>query len=206
MGTSSIFTPDNEPYLGRVPIWLFDEMLPLTIRNWQSVERHVRRKNDLSDIEMAAVNLFPATISLATSVRELLRQGYIFGAVTLLRPLVERAFTLAHLEKHRELLEEWKAGWRYRKRPDLKTMVQGIEFDWSNEGENPFNYLNRYIHADPASIDLVFRSDGDDYGFIVTKDLSNPAKCDEAAMIALSGMLIAKNTSSKIWADELKRD
>jgi hypothetical protein len=41
--------------------------------------------------------LVPQTITLALSIRELLRQGYLFGAKVLVRPVTERAVTILYL-------------------------------------------------------------------------------------------------------------
>jgi hypothetical protein len=38
---------------------------------------------------------FPQGISLALSIRELIRQGYLFAALVLVRPLIERAVRIS---------------------------------------------------------------------------------------------------------------
>ncbi len=87
-----VFTPDDEPYRGRPALFHFDQ----------------------------AGELVPGARSVAFSVRELVRQGYLLAAMILIRPLVERVSTLAYLIDHEDAASLWQAGWPYGSRPGLR--------------------------------------------------------------------------------------
>jgi len=85
-----IFTPDDEPYLGRPSVFHFDKMISITMKESSRIAA-VTRRGDLSELQLAASQIIPQGLNLALSVRELVRQGYLFPAAVLLRPLMERA-------------------------------------------------------------------------------------------------------------------
>ena len=87
-----IYTPDNEPYLGRVSVFGFDNQISFTLYVNGFIAGYTRaHHSELSPLQTAAAQIIPQGISLALSVRELIRQGYLFGALVLVRPLIERA-------------------------------------------------------------------------------------------------------------------
>ena len=57
------------------------------------------RTHDITrtDLQQAACQLIPQAINIALSIRELVRQGYLFGVLVLVRPLQERAVILLYL-------------------------------------------------------------------------------------------------------------
>ena len=71
------------------------------------------RGRPLSRFQHALCILVPQTITLALSIRELIRQGYLFGAKVLVRPLTERAVTILYLSKNPDALQIWDDGWKY---------------------------------------------------------------------------------------------
>ena len=118
-----VFTPSNEPYLGRPLLRLFDETIVASLHQNERVARYTHG-HDLSDLQKAACQLIPHGINLALATRELIRQGYLFAAVVLLRSLVERAGIITYLHKNPEAVETWKLGWKLGKRPSLTTMLE----------------------------------------------------------------------------------
>ncbi len=74
-----VFTPADEPYLGRGLLHAFDQLICscLGLNSHCAPKSHDRR---LTDFQRALCILVPQTISLALSIRELIRQGYLFGA------------------------------------------------------------------------------------------------------------------------------
>lgn len=94
--STPIFTPGNEPYLGRKLLFQFDNLISSCLElNSKCAPASHRRL--LSDLQRALCILVPQTITLALSIRELLRQGYLFGAKVLVRPVTERAVTILYL-------------------------------------------------------------------------------------------------------------
>jgi len=58
-----------------------------------------------------ACQVIPQSLSIMLSIRELIRQGYLFGAHVLVRALVERAAILLYLHLYPEEIERWNRGW-----------------------------------------------------------------------------------------------
>jgi len=63
------------------------------------------------------------------SIRELVRQGYLFGALVLIRSLIERATTIMYLHHNPEKIKIWKGGWKHKERPSLHDMLNSIDKD-----------------------------------------------------------------------------
>lgn len=85
----AVYMPDNEPYLGRATLLQFDQTISTVLKHNLSTARRTHRML-LSDLQQMACVVIPQSVSLALSIRELIRQGYLFGAHVLVRPLVER--------------------------------------------------------------------------------------------------------------------
>jgi hypothetical protein len=120
-----VFTPYNEPYLGRELLLAFDQLIAACLEfNAKCAPKS--HNVVLTDFQNAACILMPQVISIALSIRELIRQGYVFGAKVLVRPFVERAVTLYYLHTYPEDLGLWNDGWDYKKRPSLYTMLERI--------------------------------------------------------------------------------
>jgi hypothetical protein len=121
--SSPIFTPSNEPYLGRELLFRFDRLICSCLElNSQCAPRS--HGKSLSQFQGAMCILVPQTITLALSIRELLRQGYLFGAKVLIRPLTERAVTMLYLWKNPAALQVWDDGWKHNERPNLQRMIE----------------------------------------------------------------------------------
>ena len=69
-----IFTPDDEPYLGRELLFHFDEVITASMEQNSRIIPLTRQRS-LSDLQKAATQLIPQRISLALSIRELIRRG-----------------------------------------------------------------------------------------------------------------------------------
>jgi hypothetical protein len=137
-----------------------------------------------SRLQGALCILAPQTISLALSIRELIRQGYLFGAKVLVRPLTERAVTIFYLFNNPGALDIWGDGWDYKKRPNLKGMLehlnqQVLHGKYSNL-KGLTHSLNSATHGDPLSAqwNVVLRDDGVPV-FLPSKNLSSPGLADE---------------------------
>ena len=93
-----VFHPGNEPYLGRELLYHFDQLISSCLEQNASVAPRTHHVT-LSETQRMACIVIPQAISIALSIRELLRQGYLFGAKVLLRPLIERAAILLYIHK-----------------------------------------------------------------------------------------------------------
>lgn len=114
-----IFTPDDEPYLGRQPLFVFDNFISSCLELNAKCALNSPGSR-LTELQRALCILLPQAISLALSIRELIRQGYLFGAKVLVRPLTERAVTILYLYKNPAAQPIWDNGWKHRERPSLQ--------------------------------------------------------------------------------------
>ena len=74
-----VFTPDNEPYLGRKLLFHFDQVINSTME--QNAITALRSQSCvLTNHQRMACQVTPQALSIMLSIRELVRQGYLFGA------------------------------------------------------------------------------------------------------------------------------
>src|SRR5262249_40991452 len=159
-----------------------------------------------SELQWAACQIIPSGISLALSIRELVRQGYLYGALVLLRPLAERAMTILYLHNFPEKVEVWTNGWNHKERPTLAQMfneIGGTAFP--NCGPSITKSLNSLTHGDPASAmwNLVIRDD-DSVGHGVSKLLDRPDIADSACRDAATWMCLLLGMMHAIFPESTK--
>ena len=186
-----VFTPDNEPYLGRKSVLAFDQLI---VECLKSNSKIAPRTHDIAknEIQWAACQLIPAGISLALSIRELVRQGYLYGALVLIRPLAERTVILLWLHRFPEKIDVWKRGWNHNERPSLTKMFNDIGGEkFPNCGPEITKSLNSLTHGDPASAmwNLVETEPGK-VGHAVSKLLERPDICDKVCMDTATWMAV----------------
>ena len=181
--SAPIYTPDNEPYLGRELLFQFDNLI-CSCLDLNSSCAPASDGKTLSRFQNALCILVPQTITLALSIRELIRQGYLFGAKVLVRPLTERAVTILYLSKNSDALQVWDDGWKYNKRPKLQEMVEYLNRELLQGKfaslKGFAHELNSATHGDPLSAqwNVILRHDGTRV-FPVSKNLSSPQLADE---------------------------
>jgi hypothetical protein len=174
-----VFTPDNEPYLGRQSVYHFDQVILSCLEANKEIAAYTRT-SELTDLQKAACQIIPQGINLALSIRELVRQGYLFAAVVLVRPLIERAAIISYLHMHPEEVRLWQKGWRHGERPSLVKMLSTMhgeaDFEQAQQICSAFNHV---VHGDPigSSYNLVPLDLGG-LGYSVSKMLDNPELCD----------------------------
>lgn len=181
-----VFTPGNEPYLGRELLLRFDQLISSCLE-YNSVCAPKSHSGNLTDFQNAACILVPQVISLALSIRELIRQGYIFGAKVMIRPLVERSVTILYLYTHPEKMELWNNGWDHRKRPNLQAMLEGIGERLLSERvpKGTTHDWNSATHGDPFSAQWNVLNINGKAAFPVSKNLQHPALVDEICAEAI---------------------
>jgi len=188
-----IFTPDNEPYLGREALLRFDQMIVQCLNLNSSIAPRTH-DIELSDLQRAACQLVPQAINITLSIRELIRQGYLFGAMTLARPLVERASILLYLNKNPDDVAKWNRGWEHRDAPSLAKMLENITSDDLEssgfKGHEATAMMNAIIHGKPdCAVWSLVPIDDEKFGHGVSKILENPKLCDEICMNTIPWLL-----------------
>lgn len=183
----AVFTPENEPYLGRRPLLQFDRIIVATLRANRAVAA-ASRDGGLTDLQRAACQIIPQGVSIGLSIRELIRQGYLFSAFVLLRPLIERAAIVSYLVRHPEAVEHWKTGWKHRARPSLRRMLDAMGWEAvdTSMAKEICEFFGHAVHGDPISAywNTIEFHDGDT-GHASGRILNRPDFCD----------IIAANTS-----------
>lgn len=193
-----VYLPSNEPYLGREAVHQFDVVIMSCMELNSDIAAYTRNIQ-LSGLQKAACQIIPQGINLALTIRELVRQGYLFGALVLMRPLIERAATISYLHSNPDEIKAWENGWQYRERPSLSkmldTMSGGVDTTLANQLCTHFNHI---VHGDPIGSEwnLVRLSDSS-FGYSVGKVTNVPELCDEICiqsfcyLIVLMGMMTA---------------
>jgi len=180
-----VFTPSNEPYLGLETLHAFDKLISACLEMNMRVAEYTRSQS-LNEMQKALSQIVPSSISICLSISELLRQGYVYGALVFLRPLAERIVTGIYLSENPSHLSIWHDGWEYNKRPGFKKMIRELWGDEFSGVEKAITEpLNSLIHGDPESSkwNMVVGKNGDP-SYAVSKILDRPDLCSKAALEA----------------------
>jgi len=177
-----IFTPDNEPYLGRTLLFHFDQIISATMEQNALIAPRTHSLS-LTDHQQMACQVISQALNITLSIRELIRQGYLFGAYVLERALVERAVILFYLHSYPEDIAHWKSGWHQGAAPGLTTMIDKISKTGTNapktRGSDMMKPMNSLLHAKPDSAYYNSISlGGTGVGFAPSKILDLPELCD----------------------------
>jgi hypothetical protein len=191
-----VFTPDNEPYLGRELLLHFDLLISSAMeQNSTAAPRSHGRP--LSDHQNMASQVIAQALSIALSVRELIRQGYLFGAHVLLRALVERAVILLYLHLYPTEIVRWNRGWNHGDAPSLAKMLDAIQAMQAGGGAVPGRDLTRamnsLLHAKPDSAPWnMVPLGGTDFGHAVSKILNRPDLCDDLCANTIPWLVVVQ--------------
>ena len=178
-----IFTPDTEPYLGRELLFHFDQIISATMEKNSKVAPSSHGQK-LSDAQKMASQVIAQAISIALSIRELIRQGYLFSAHVLKRALVERQAILLYLHLYPQDIEKWNRGWHSPEAPGLAKMLDAIQSKWQRDnivpGRDLTKEMNSLLHAKPSSaLWSLVPLGGNTAGHAVSKILNRPDLCDD---------------------------
>lgn len=165
-------------------------------------------QRDLTELQKAACQIVPQGINLALSIRELVRQGYLFAAAVLMRPLIERAAIVSYLCEVPEAVPQWHAGWEYRGRPSLSKMLETMSGDANAnvaEARQVCETFNHLTHGDPvgASFNLVALGSGG-LGYYVGKVLDNPDLCDFICFQSYSYLVVLMSRAAQCFPGAMK--
>ena len=202
----AVYLPSNEPYLGRESVFHCDQVILSCLEANTDIAfyTHTYRDN-LSDFQRAASQIIPQGINLALTIRELIRQGYLFGALVLMRPLIERVAIISYLHKYPNKVKIWHEGWQFNNRPSLskmlETMSDKIDINVAKQICETFGHI---VHGDPigSQWNLVKLQKGG-LGYSVGKVINDPDLCDficfqsHCYLIVLMGMMAACFPNSK---------
>jgi hypothetical protein len=198
------FTPDNEPFLGRESVYRFDLVISRALEDNAKVASFTRER-ELTPLQRAVSEIIPQGINLALSIRELVRQGYLFGAVVLLRPLVERAGIASYLHVNPGDVTLWEDGWRRGKRPTTAQMFAASNSQFSQAAvERILQTFNHIVHGDPNAtpFNLIDLGDGA-WGHAVGKNLTDGGLCDFVCDQAMCWLVVLAGRMAGCFPDVL---
>ena len=141
---------------------------------------------DLTPLQIAATEIIPQGVSIALSMRELIRQAYLFSSGILMRPLVERTGTIYYLQSKPGALSAWNNGWPRKSQPVFQDLLDLVmPSDSEEERQATREVLNKLVHSDPksAAFNATTRSDGS-RASAVGKELTEPLKADTISAFA----------------------
>ena len=181
----AVYLPHNEPYLGRQALLELDLEIPRAMKENTAVAKHTFEISK-TPLQMAACELIPQTISIALSIRELLRQGYLFSAVILLRPMLERLALMVYLRDHPDIVTSWHAGWERKAQPSfdvlLEYLVKSNDQTATNTERQQFSkMLHKVVHPDPAAAIWNMTEREGAPAFASGKLINAPDTCDLCA-------------------------
>ena len=181
--TPVVFTPDNEPYLGRKLLFHFDQLICSAMEQ-NADTAPTSHGRTLTDHQRMACQVIAQALSIALSIRELIRQGYLFGANVLLRAFVERAAILLYLHSFPDEIEKWNRGWQQKDSPSLAKMFEAIQSKQQRDsivrGSDLTAAMNSLLHGKPDSAPWNMVPLGEKgVGHAVSKILNRPKLCDD---------------------------
>lgn len=197
-----VYLPHNEPYLGRELLLAFDRSIPA------AMDVHIRVGartfvSPLTPLQVAATEIIPQGVSIALSIRELVRQAYLYSAAILIRPLAERAGTIRYLQRHPDAVTAWRSGWPRRSQPTLEELLNLLHPSREeSDYEALRTLLNKLVHSDPAgsAYNMLRRADGVPI-FSSGKVLDNPTLCDAVCAAGWCYLKMLTSTTLEIFPD-----
>jgi hypothetical protein len=197
-----VYLPHNEPYLGREILLAFDRLIPPALETHTRIGARTFR-GELNSLQVAATEIIPQGVSIALSVRELVRQAYLYSAGILIRPLVERAGMIRHLQRNPDAVELWRSGWPRKTQPTLQDLL-----DLLHPGLEQSKYsilrelMNKLVHSDPAGsmYNMLKRSDGMPV-FSSGKIIDDPNFCDAVCAAGMCYLKQLTSTALEIFPD-----
>ena len=198
--------PDNEPYLGRTLLFHFDQIISSALEQ-NAVTAPKSHGRELTDHQRMACQVISQALSITLSIRELIRQGYLFGAHVLLRALVERAAILLYLHLYPNEIDRWNRGWHQQDAPSLAKMFDAIQTKWQRDqivrGRDLTATMNSLLHAKPDSAPWNLVSLGETgFGHAVSKILNRPELCDDLCANAIPWLAVVQAMMATYFPDE----
>jgi hypothetical protein len=207
-------SPIQDPYLGRKPLLLFDNLIVVAMTINQEVAAWTHGK-ELTRLQRAACQILPNGFSIALSIRELVRAGYLFSAEILLRPLIERVAVISYLaEVGNSALDLWEQGWPHKTRPPLSKMLGSIKeyakFDQKSMSvmkmpelmHQMTKHFNSIIHADPGGLDTnIGLTTNRSIGYLSGASVHDPKRCDRIRAQAVTYISLLSIRAAEIFPE-----
>jgi len=199
----AVYLPSNEPYLGRESVYHFDQVI-LSCLDANKKIASLTHNSNLTELQQAACQIIPQGINLALTIRELIRQGYLFGALVLIRPLIERAAIISHLQSFPEKIQVWKEGWKHRERPSLNIMLNSMTGEMDIEKTKKVcDTFNHIVHGDPIGADWnLIEIDNNALGYSVGKVTNNPELCDFICYNSYNYLIVLMGRMASIFPND----
>ena len=143
-----LYSQADEPFACLELLGAFDQALEQALDIYTVLQPTVA-EGPKTEAQHAAIALFPTGLSIAYSIRELLRQAFVGPARILVRPLFERTAALDYVVNNPEGGPVWARGWRSGDRPSLPKLMAAM----SNEDDrfdaivNLVNDYNALVHV-----------------------------------------------------------
>ncbi len=200
------YTPEDEPYLGLESLLHFDNVIISCLEANAKIAPYTHTIKSKLDLQIASSQIIPQAISIALSIRELIRQGYLFGAFVLIRPLAERSIMALFLSenykyKNKYSIDIWKNGWKYNERPSLQKMIDIIS---QNNFPGVTQLYNSLTHGDPDSAiwNTIRLGDGK-AGYSVSKIIDDPVLCDRICYETLGWLAALLGIMAKVFSEAI---
>ena len=204
----AVYLPHNEPYLGRPALLAFDQAIPGAMQQNTAIARHTFEiaKSPAQD---AVCELVPQVISIALSIRELLRQAYLFSAVVLLRPMLERLALVVYLRDTPAAVAAWHAGWDRKAQPSFDKLMDHLVSanlgSTTEEQRKQFaSLLHKAVHPDPMAAIWNRTSRDGRPAHASGKLTEEPEVCDFCAVFTHRCMVHAIRVAASVFPDAKK--
>ncbi len=194
----------DEPYLGLESLLHYDKLIISCLEVSAKIAAYTHTLTNKSDLQTASSQIIPQAISIALSIRELIRQGYLFGASVLIRPLAERSIMALFLSdnyryKNKSSIDIWKNRWKYNERPSLQKMIDIIS---QNNFPGVTHLYNSLTHGGPDSaIWNTIQLDDGKAGYSVSKIIDAPALCDRICYETLGWLAALLGIMEKVFSE-----
>lgn len=208
--TPTIFTAENEPYRDLKVLHEVDKLLARSLER-TGIAAEKAHSLELSALQQMASCVVPQAISLALSIRELIRQGYIFGAFVLIRPLAERAAILLYLQHAPADITKWQDGWHHGTAPSFTQMMDSfrpVEFQEANiRAKDITGAMNALVHGKPESAVFNLTAKPEEPGgHAWSRLLARPDLCETAALQLMSWLSVVDAMTFLYFSTEAGKD
>ncbi|MEV0169026.1 DUF5677 domain-containing protein [Nonomuraea fuscirosea] len=178
---------ENDPYHVLPSVIFLDEKIQLLDSRIKKLAEGLTENHGRTALQDASLQLIPATSSLAKSIRELIREGYLLSALVLFRPLMERVATLSYLVRNEEAIALWEAGWPHGRRPSLRerltTLMPGATDEIFSSFTAAVTKYNSLIHGDPdAAQQSMIELSGHGGSYTLDRDYVTPGRAGGIAL------------------------
>jgi hypothetical protein len=163
-------------------------------------------ERSLSDSQRMACQVVAQALSIALSIRELIRQGYLFGGHVLIRALAERGAILLYPCLYPGEIGKWNRGWEHNDAPSLAKMFEKIQAKQQPgspiRGGDLTAPMNSLLDSKPDSArwNAVSLEEGK-LGHAVSKILNRPELCDELCTNALPWLVVVTTMMAAYFPD-----